>query len=183
MTSPGLSSQVTSRQLITPISNGIYLHHLGGIIRLTVFHQTRENAFGMCEDMYGPTSLRKNDLRLLGNSRLNARLFNLPNQFGTYGDSIYPQLTNVCSGGPNTEVWKRLRCSIEWNYHVTSYDLFQLLSQFHKLRLLSSDRVAKFYTVATFLRNCHVAMYGGNCMKYFKLRLPENMLERYTILV
>jgi hypothetical protein len=49
--------------------------------------------------------------------------------------------------------------------------------------LLSSDRVAKMYTVATFLRNCHVAMYGGNCLTYFKLRLPVNMLERYTRLI
>jgi hypothetical protein len=143
-------------------------------------HQTRENAYGMCEDIYGPTSLRKNDLRLLGNSRLNGRLNALPRQWQTYGDSIYPLLTNIMSGGQHSQFWKKLRCSIEWNYSVTSYNLFKYLSHFNKLRLLSSDKVTKVYTVGTFLRNCHVALYGCQSMEYFDLRLPVDMLERYT---
>ena len=106
-------------------------------------HQTRENAYGMCEDIYGPTSLRKNDLRLLGNSRLNGRLNALPRQWQTYGDSIYPLLTNIMSGGQHSQSWKKLRCSIEWNYSVTSYNLFKYLSHFNKLRLLSSEKISK----------------------------------------
>ena len=145
--------------------------------------QTYDDAFGFTEDLYGSVSLRKNDLRLLGNSRLNRRLAALQNQFVVYGDSIYPQLTNVTSRGPHVQTMKTLRVSIEWNYAVTSHNLYRALSAFDKLRLLSSDRVAKLYTVATILRNCHVSMYGGQSMAFFDLRLPDNMLERYTRVV
>jgi len=40
-------------------------------------HQTVDSAFGMTLDMYGPYSLRKNDLKLLAFSRINARLRDL----------------------------------------------------------------------------------------------------------
>lgn len=112
--------------------------------------------------------------------KLNGRLNALPGQWQTYGDSIYPLLANIMSGVQHSQFWKKLRCSIEWNYSVTSYNLFKYLSHFNKLRLLSSEKVTKVYTVGTFLRNCHVALYGCQSMEYFDLRLPVDMLERYT---
>jgi len=36
-------------------------------------HQSVENAFGMCEDLYGPESVRENDLTLLRLSKINTR--------------------------------------------------------------------------------------------------------------
>ena len=35
------------------------------------------------------------------------------------------------------------------------------------------------YTVAVFLRNCHVCMYGGQSSNYFGIKLSEDMFERY----
>ena len=53
-------------------------------------HQTVDNAFGMTMDMHGPYSLRKNDLKLLSFSRINAGLRELqedaPEQLTMYGD-------------------------------------------------------------------------------------------------
>ena len=37
-------------------------------------HQTVNNAGGFTEDMYGPTSLRRNDLILLRDSNINDRI-------------------------------------------------------------------------------------------------------------
>ena len=36
-------------------------------------HQTVDNAYGFTEDMFGPTSLRRNDLTLLRDSLINNR--------------------------------------------------------------------------------------------------------------
>ena len=43
----------------------------------------------------------------------------------------------------------------------------------------NSYYVVKVFTVATLLRNCHVALYGGISSSYFELVMPENMLEMY----
>ena len=37
-------------------------------------HQTMDNAFGMTMDLFGPYSLRKNDLKLLTFSNINGRV-------------------------------------------------------------------------------------------------------------
>jgi hypothetical protein len=54
-------------------------------------HQTVDLAHVFTIDMYGPTSLRRNDLRLFGLSRINARMAALQDegeQVTGYGDSI-----------------------------------------------------------------------------------------------
>lgn len=40
-------------------------------------HQTLDVAYGMTMDIYGPTSLRRNDLRLLALSGINEKLHSL----------------------------------------------------------------------------------------------------------
>ena len=63
------------------------------------------NAFGMRMDLYGSYSLRKNVLKLLTFSRINARLRDLqegaPEPLTMYGDSIYPRLSHLKSS------WRR----------------------------------------------------------------------------
>jgi hypothetical protein len=149
-------------------------------------HQTLDNAFGFTMDLYGPWSLRRNDLRLLGQSQLNFRLSRLGLLTG-YEDSIYPHMSNItsCHKGEvltqrerrENKVFKKIRIAVEWNYMITS-NLFGYLRNFEKLKLLSSDYVSKVYTVCTILRNCHVAMYGCITSDYFGLVMPPNMLER-----
>ena len=130
--------------------------------------------------MYGPHSLRRNDLKLLRLSRLNQRLrelqINSNIQLTMYGDGIYPRLSHLHSSWRHTgptdwqkeenKSYTKVRVSIEWNYMVTS-NLYDYLRNYNKLRLLSSDKVAKVYTVATILRNCHVALYGSETSHYF----------------
>jgi len=159
-------------------------------------HQTVDLAYGLTIDMYGPTSLRRNDMRLLGASKLNQRLQSMQRgqiqQLIVYGDSIYPHLTHVtsCWKGENVSdeqrklngLMKSVRISIEWNYSVTS-NLFGYLKNFNKLRLLTDCNCAKIYIVATFLRNCHVCIYGSISSSYFNLLLPSDMLEQYLQLV
>lgn len=96
-------------------------------------HQTLDNALGMTMDLFGPWSLRKNDLYLLRESRLNRRIRDLQIdadfQYTIYGDSIYPRLSHLKSSWrmANMEEWMRaenkrfakVRISIEWNYMIT----------------------------------------------------------------
>ena len=155
-------------------------------------HQTMDLAFGITADMYGPHSLRRNDLKLLRLSRLNTRLrelqVNANVQLRVYGDSIYPRLSHLhsCWRRSNAVPWQvaenrlysKVRISIEWNYATTS-NLYRYLANLDKLKLLSESQVTKVYTVATILRNCHVALYGSETSHYFNLHIPADFLEQY----
>ena len=108
-------------------------------------------------------------------------------QLTIYGDSIYPRLSHLHSSWRNAPPgWKRdennrytkVRISIEWNYAVTG-NLFGYLCNHNKLKLLGSSIVSKIYTVATILRNCHVALYGCETSNYFDLLMPTDFLEMY----
>lgn len=150
-------------------------------------HQTFDLAYGMTADLFGPCSLRRNDLRLLGRSNINGRLQNL-SRLGAFGDSIYPRLSNIMTywkTAHNTQrmilenqAYKSVRISIEWNYMVTA-NLYSYLAQFDKLKVMKGGVVSKIYTVATILRNCHVALYGSLTSNYFELEIPDRMLESY----
>ncbi len=157
-------------------------------------HQTVDIAHGFTIDMYGPTSVRRNDLRLLGLSRINERMAAM--QVGGepvtgYGDSIYPHFSHMRScwrvGGVgaldedevvDNDSYKSVRISIEWNYMNTS-NLFRYLKNLNKLRVMKSTVVCKIYIVCTILRNCHIALYGGISSNYFDIVLPSDMLEKY----
>lgn len=155
-------------------------------------HQTVDLAHGFTIDMFGPTSLRRNDLQLLGRSMLHQRMTELfaneELKMLIYGDSIYPHLPHLMSSwrnGNNTpeqnldnHCYKSVRIAIEWNYGVTA-NLFAYLKNLHKLRLMNNTVVVKIYTVATLLRNCHIALYGGISSSYFGIILRDNMLEKY----
>ena len=56
-------------------------------------HQTVDNAYGFCEDLCGPESLRYNDLTLLRISQVNAKcdaiLEDSDDQYCIFGDSAY----------------------------------------------------------------------------------------------
>jgi hypothetical protein len=164
-------------------------------------HQTLDIAHGFTIDIFGPTSLRRNDLELLRDSNINQRIGEV--QAGDvyhvkiFGDSAYKvrshirsyyKLDDLKAVLTNDEYatlkdWnykmKTVRISIEWNYGVTA-KLFRYIQNTDKLKIMQSDRVAKIYTVATLFRNFHVAKYGGQPSNYFSLpRLPDNFLDAY----
>lgn len=92
-------------------------------------HQTVDIANGMTIHMYGPASLRRNDLKLLGQSRINEKFREM--QVGNllqiimFGDSAYPDLSHLVSYHSSDNITarerlenkalKEVRISIEWN--------------------------------------------------------------------
>ena len=116
-------------------------------------------AHGFTIDLFEPTSLRRNDLKLLGESDLNERLYQVQEggiQYKAYGDSIYPHLSNITSSWRNANLsdrqrrenakMKSVRISIEWNYGHAA-NLFGYLRNLHKLRVMNGGTVIKIYTV------------------------------------
>jgi hypothetical protein len=101
----------------------------------------------MTMDIHGPTSVRANDLRVLGESNFVHRMTNLFNEelikVKIYGDSIYPHvdcLTSSFRNNRNTprqilenHAFKSVRVSIEWNYMVTA-NTFTYLKNLDKLK-------------------------------------------------
>ena len=147
-------------------------------------HQSVAIAHGFTIDLYGPTSVRRNDLKLLADSHINGRLYRLLGDgWFMYGDSIYPRLSNLISSWrcrPKTprmkaenHHMKSVRIAIEWNYGATS-NLFHYLRNIDKLKLMRNTHLTRVYFVCQLLRNCNVALYGGIESNYF-----TNMLEMY----
>jgi len=146
----------------------------------------------MTEDLYGPTSLRRNDTILLRESKINSKFARLQEgsseQFIIMGDSAYKKNTHLTSYHAKRTMirdyikWnksmKHVLISIEWNYG-TCASLFSYIRRPEKFKVLGSERVSKIYTVATLFRNFHVALYGCQTSKYFDLPIPENMLSHY----
>jgi len=146
----------------------------------------------MTIDIDGPTSVRLNDLRLLGDSglvqRFNMLYANEPLQPLIYGDSIYPHidcLTSSHRNKPNTprqiaenHAYKSVRVSIEWNYAVTA-NTFNYLRNLDKLKVMHTTHVVKIYRACTLLRNINVCLYGSISSHYFNITIPLNMLEQY----
>lgn len=160
-------------------------------------HQTVDIAHGMTIDIFGPTSLRRNDLVLLRESDVNGRLSEVLKyekvdandvQYIIFGDSAYRKQSHISSylqaeeEIENYQVWnqrlKKVRISIEWNYGYTA-TLFKYLSNHDKLKIMESNTVSKVYTVATLLRNLHVGYYGSQSSNYFNLQMRQNFVEYY----
>ena len=76
------------------------------------------------------------------------------------------------------KAYTKVRISIEWNYGATG-NLYGYLNNHSKLKLLSSNVVSNVFTVATILRNCHVALYGCETSNYFNIYMPQQFLESY----
>ena len=137
-------------------------------------HQTVDLANGLTMDMYGPHSLRRNDLYLLRESKIN-NLMKALTELYIFGDSAYTTQSNITSYWakehlPNGfEKWnsamKSVRISIEWNYGYTA-SLFKYLGDTDKLKVMQSETIAKVYTVATLLRNFRVILRGGQSSNY-----------------
>jgi hypothetical protein len=88
-------------------------------------HQTVDNAYGFTVDMFGPTSLRRNDLTLLRLSNINDRQAKLQrgseDQFMTFGDSAYKRRS-----------YKRRRYILDQLLHII-FHLSQLIQIIVKL--------------------------------------------------
>jgi len=157
-------------------------------------HQTIDTAHGLTCHLFGPLSLRRNDLFLLGQSRVLVKINDLNNRMyrkvSIFGDSAYPLTKYLKSYVPyelanrqqkeHNKRMKAVRESIEHNYALTK-NLFKYISRIEKLKILGSKIILKIYTVCTFLRNCHVLMYGCETSRFFNIILDTStLLEEYT---
>jgi hypothetical protein len=154
-------------------------------------HQTIDNAMGMTMDVYGPTSVRRNDLTLYRLSGINERIGRLSANeeydYCVFGDSAYGVDTHFRSYIKNSctslqKQWNRsmtsVRISIEWNYMATA-SLWPYVGSKRKLKILQSTRISRIYITATLLRNFHSCLYGNETSKYFGYVFPEDFLETY----
>ena len=151
--------------------------------------QTVELPNGMCMDMYGPCSFRRNDLELLERSKLNERLAQVqhgdPVQYCSYGDGIFPIDTHTIGKhiGETTRenryenrMMSKIRIANEWAYGVTA-TMFPYVKYRAAQKLLMNKLTTKFYIVATLLRNAHMCLYEGLAASYFNCDTPS--LEDY----
>lgn len=145
-------------------------------------HQTVDNALGFTMDIYGPTSLRRNDLTLFRESNINTRMRNLGNgEYVLFGDSAYRAQSNTKSYGEDEAInrkMKSVRISIEWNYMITA-QLFHFIAIKRKLKVFETAAISRIFIVATFLKNVYGILYGNQTMIYFEYVLPENFLHLY----
>ena len=110
-------------------------------------------------------------------------------QYLIFGDSAYKTQSHIRSYFkrmemlPEYKTWnykmKSVRESIEWNYGYTGA-LFRYVRTKRKLQVLKGVTVTKVYIVATILRNCYIAKYGGQTSNYFNLEIHDDFLYNYV---
>jgi hypothetical protein len=146
--------------------------------------QTFDLPNGMTADMWGPRSLRRNDLQLLSWSKLNERMGDCLEfsdiLYLIYGDSIFPQLRYIRSSHKGdrlsdrlkfeNKIMKKVRVSIEWHYGHLAI-LFPFIDYKRNVKILQQP-CEMIYFAASLLRNCHCALYGNQTSRYFSCNPP-----------
>lgn len=149
-------------------------------------YQTIDLPNGMNFHVYGPVSVRHNDLYTLHNSGIDDLLTVFQqgyiNQYCVYGDSAYTifNLANVRARHNNevntlreileNKAMSSARQTIEWDYGDVS-KMWATLS-FSKVLKMRRMPVSSMYITAMILRNAHNTMYGGNTAVYFNCTPP-----------
>ena len=135
--------------------------------------QTVTMANGMEFDVWGPVSVRHNDLFTLHHSRILEKLAALQEdmelKFKIYGDSAYDDDELLVSGagrGMSSE-----RESIEWRYKDLKMQ-WKYLDYKHCLKLRRQP-LAKIVFVAMLLSNAQCTMYGCETASYFNCPPPR----------
>ena len=176
------SGQRNSNDIQRAFYNGWKKHH-------GFKYQTLELPNGMCADLFGPRSFRRNDIDILQESQLNTKLRNLQvghaKQYKAYGDGIFPIQSHligkhiITEDGPNMDRFKlenrmmtKMRISNEWSYGFTGR-LFPLVKDRYVNKIRLSPNCAYWYIVATILRNLYVCLYGNISCSYFNLKPPD----------
>lgn len=149
--------------------------------------QTVDLPNGMNFHVWGPFSVRHNDLYSLDHSNINQLIANLQLgdiiQYIIYGDSayavaMYSHIAARYDEDPNTErqnlenrCLSSCREVIEWDYgDVGKYWAFVDYKKTLKLRQMMIGRV---YFVAMLLRNAYVTMNGCNTSTFYELMPPD----------
>lgn len=148
--------------------------------------QTVDLPNGMNFHVWGPFSVRHNDLYSLDHSNINDLIANLMGngiQFIIYGDSAYcvtflSHISARYDNDPNTDrqnlenrSLSSCREVIEWDYgDIGKYWAFVDFKKNLKLRKMMIGRI---YFVAMLLRNAYVTMNGCNTATFYDLLPPD----------
>lgn len=146
--------------------------------------QTVDLPNGMNFHVWGPCSMRHNDIYTYYKSDINNKIANvqLGNQlqFKIYGDSAYVVLNESHlthryeepSGAQvlTNECMSSCRQCIEWHYGDTSR-LWKMIDYAHGLKIRQMN-VVQMVNAAIILRNAHVTMNGNITGEYFQCNPP-----------
>ena len=127
---------------------------------------------GMDFDIYGPESVRRNDLTTLDLSNIEARLAELqandPIKFKICGDSAYFDSDQICR--VDGRGMSSVRESAEHSY-CQGKDLWKYTDYKHVLQLYKQP-IAKIIFVTLLLRNAYVTMNASQISEYFLMAPP-----------
>jgi len=123
--------------------------------------------------VWGPVSVRHNDLYTLVNSEIEEKLenlqINMPFQYKMYGDSAYHDSRYLVTGGGRG--MSSVRECIEWDYqHLKTQ--WKYMDYKHVLKLRNQP-VGKIVFVCMLLRNAHCSMNASQTSEYFSLKPPS----------
>lgn len=149
-------------------------------------YQTIDLPNGMNFNVYGPVSVRHNDLYTLYKSDIDTKLSNLmhdfDNKYCVYGDSAYAIFLLQCIRSRHGNVINNPRLIlenkalssarqvIEWDYGDVSK--FWSMIAFNKVLKMRRMPVAHMYITAMILRNALNCMYGSITASYFDCLPP-----------
>lgn len=141
--------------------------------------------FGIIAHLFGPVEGRRHDAAMLHESRvLSLAEQHLQRTDGTYwvmyGDPAYPnrpQLVRPYQGASLSplqlefnKLMSSARVCVEWGFG--SITRLWAFVDFRKNVKILLQPVAKYYTVATLLTNCHTCIYGNNVATHFDVHPP-----------
>ena len=152
--------------------------------------QTADLPCGMIFHAFGPATVRRNDLWMLGESSLDGKLRQLvadmDKSYLLYGDSAYAVsgLTNIVArkdtnvGDNNVRarfikensVLSSCREAIEWDYN--DMKRYWPIVDYKKILKMKKMPVSKIFLVAMLLHNSYVCMNGSITSYYFEMEPP-----------
>jgi hypothetical protein len=143
--------------------------------------QTILLANGMDLNVFGPLSVRRNDLTALDKSNIEENIRMLYNEgevwYIIFGDSAFmvSDMMATSESYPGRGM-SSVREAIEWSYKDVK-QLWKYCDYKHVLQLRKQP-VAKIFFICLLLRNIYVTLHGSQASNYFTMAPPT--LEEWT---
>ena len=135
-------------------------------------------ANGMDLQLYGPLSVRRNDLKALERSLFEENFMNLqqgqPVIFKIFGDSAYEDTDTIATGA--VQAMASVRETVEWSYK-DSKTLWKYCDYKHCLKIRQQP-LGKIIFVSMLLRNAFITLCGSQILEYLDILPPS--LENWT---
>lgn len=150
---------------------------------------------GIIADLYGPTSCRTNDRKIVEKSKINRKLRRLQRfntvQYRTYGDALYTNHSHVRARHRRNQhfsqskrnenyIMSKVRIAVEWAFKKVK-GLWPYLKDLDNCRIMSrsSSNIAFVFRACVILTNLHTCLYGSQTGLYFECESPT--LDEYMM--